>query len=401
LQDIDTFMGYSISLKEGGGIPLGELLTYEEVETVSNIKHQNFRRSVTVEADLDFSVIDTLTANRLIVDYWNKVSDQYPNVDLDYSGELDDVRESLGSLLKLAIFGVGLVYLILGTQFNSYLQPLLVLMSVPLAFVGVVFGLFFSANPMSLFTMYGAVALAGIAANDAIVLISTANKNIDRAVGDVAAITYAARRRVIPILITSITTIAGLFSLAVGLGGKSLIWGPVATTIVWGLGFSTALTLFLIPLGYLFLSKLPARQYVSLVHEEVSGGLSRRFFLGLWFRLGISTRSVDHNMIEDLQDPGSKSLFEEGVISLRNNNAYEAIICFEKLVENKPTIKTYNALAAQALIKYMEKNGWDVGYMPRARRYLGRARSLGFDEGRLLRLEKDCDLLDAKMKSDL
>jgi multidrug efflux pump subunit AcrB len=64
------------------------------------------------------------------------------------------------------------------------------------------------------------------------------------------AAVYAARRRVVPILITSVTTIGGLFSLAVGLGGKSLLWGPVAASIVWGLGFSTLLTLFVMPLIY-------------------------------------------------------------------------------------------------------------------------------------------------------
>lgn len=68
--------------------------------------------------------------------------------------------------------------------------------------------------------------------------------------GETVATLYAARRRVVPILITSTTTVAGLFSLALGLGGKSLIWGPVASSIVWGLGFSTVLTLFVIPLLY-------------------------------------------------------------------------------------------------------------------------------------------------------
>ena len=94
------------------------------------------------------------------------------------------------------------------------------------------------------------IALTGIAVNSAIVLIDAANER--RAVGMSVqhAIIYAARRRVVPILITSTTTIGGLFSLAVGLGGKSLMWGPVAASIVWGLGFSTVLTLFAIPLVY-------------------------------------------------------------------------------------------------------------------------------------------------------
>jgi multidrug efflux pump subunit AcrB len=142
------------------------------------------------------------------------------------------------------------MYLILGTQFRSYWQPLMILSTLFMAFTGVTFGLLVSGNPMSLYTLYGVVALAGIAVNAAIVLISAGNLRLAAGMSVLHATIYAARRRVIPILITSLTTIAGLFSLATGLGGKSLIWGPVATAIVWGLAFSTVLTLVVIPLLY-------------------------------------------------------------------------------------------------------------------------------------------------------
>jgi multidrug efflux pump subunit AcrB len=121
---------------------------------------------------------------------------------------------------------------------------------VPLAFTGVVFGLLVSGNPLSLYTLYGVIALTGIAVNSAIVLIDAANRRLAAGMSVLHAIVYAARRRVIPILMTSTTTIAGLLSLAVGLGGKSLLWGPVASAIVWGLSVSTLLTLFVVPLVY-------------------------------------------------------------------------------------------------------------------------------------------------------
>ena len=156
----------------------------------------------------------------------------------------------MDSIAILFLVGVGLMYLILGTQFRSYWQPLMILATVPLAFTGVVLGLIVTQNPLSLYTMYGVVALAGIAVNAAIVLISAANDRIGNGMSLMHATLYASRRRVIPVLITTLTTMAGLFSLAAGLGGKSLIWGPVATSIVWGLGFSSVLTLFVIPLIY-------------------------------------------------------------------------------------------------------------------------------------------------------
>jgi multidrug efflux pump subunit AcrB len=178
-------------------------------------------------------------------------------VALDFTGELDDIQESLDAMGMLFLLGIGLIYLILATQFRSYFQPLLILVTVPLAFAGVTFGLIITGNPLSLYTMYGVVALTGIAVNSAIVLIDAANDRLARGMSVLHAILYAARRRVIPVLITATTTIAGLFSLAAGLGGKSLLWGPVASAIVWGLAISTLLTLFIVPVLYAVVMRRP------------------------------------------------------------------------------------------------------------------------------------------------
>jgi len=150
----------------------------------------------------------------------------------------------------LGLAGIGLIYLILGTQFRSYFQPLMILVTVPLAFTGVVAGIVITGNPISLFTLYGLIALGGMAVNAAIVMVSAANGRLADGMSLVHATAWAARRRVVPIVITSTTTIAGLFSLATGLGGQSLLWGPVATAIVWGLLVSTVLTLFVVPVLY-------------------------------------------------------------------------------------------------------------------------------------------------------
>lgn len=249
--DIEELLRQSISLPDGRSIAIGELVIPEHGYGQHNIRHYNFRRTITLEADIDKDLIDTVAANDLIVGEWKSLKKEYPNVDLDFSGVLDDINESLGAIGILFLFGLGLMYIILGTQFRSYFQPLLILLvTVPLAFTGVVLGLLVTNNPISLYTLYGVVALSGISVNAAIVLISAANSRLAAGMSLLHATVYAARRRVIPILITSLTTIAGLFSLATGLAGTSLIWGPVATAIVWGLAFSTMLTLFAIPMLY-------------------------------------------------------------------------------------------------------------------------------------------------------
>ena len=248
--NIGNLMRQTISLPDGQSIALEELVAGTPGRGAQSILHYNFRRAITLESDIDTEKINTLQANSLIRDKWRAMQAEHPDVSLDFSGELDDITESLDAIGLLLLFGLGAIYVILGTQFRSYFQPFLVITTVPLAFTGVTLGLLVTGNPLSLYTIYGVVALSGIAVNDAIVLIAAANARLDRGMSLLPATVYAARRRVVPILITSFTTIAGLFSLAAGLAGKSLIWGPLATAIVWGLVFSTLLTLFVIPLLY-------------------------------------------------------------------------------------------------------------------------------------------------------
>lgn len=239
----------------GSYIALRDLINIETKQVKANIRHYNFKRAITLEADIDKQQVDTVQANELLLKHWQAIAPKYPNVTPDFSGELDDIQESQSAILSLMLFGIGLMYLILSTQFQSYFQPLMILLTIPLAFIGVVVGLVVSSNPLSLFTMYGIVALTGIAVNSSIVLISTANNNLKQGMTLIHATFYAARRRVLPILITTLTTIAGLFSLASGLGGSSLIWSPVATSIVWGLLCSSFLTLFAIPTLYQLVMK--------------------------------------------------------------------------------------------------------------------------------------------------
>ncbi len=249
--DVARLLDDAVALQAGSGTTtLGSLVSVETGTGKGVIKHYNLRRAITVEADLERKSIDTVAANKAIRGAWEKVKGRYPSTSLDFSGELDDIEESLEAMKVLFFLGLGLIYLILAAQFRSYWQPAMILVTVPLAFTGVVFGLLVSGNPLSLYTLYGVIALTGIAVNSAIVLIDAANARRGLRMRVLHAVVYAARRRVVPIIITSATTIAGLFSLAFGLGGHSLIWGPVAASIVWGIGFSTALTLFAMPLLY-------------------------------------------------------------------------------------------------------------------------------------------------------
>jgi multidrug efflux pump subunit AcrB len=247
---INAIVDQPIALPDGGEVALRQLVNLEKGFGAVAIQHYKFRRSITVEADIDKAQTSAVAVNQRIQQEWETLRSHFPNVDLDFSGVFEDIQEGLQALATLFVLGIAVIYLILATQFGSYWQPLMILASVPMAFSGVIFGLLISQHPLSLYTLYGVVALTGIAVNAAIVLIVAANDRLKRGMSVTHATVYAARRRLVPILITTLTTMAGLFSLAVGLGGKSLLWGPVASAIVWGLGFSSVLTLFVIPVLY-------------------------------------------------------------------------------------------------------------------------------------------------------
>ena len=401
---VDDFLRHQVGVPGGEQIALGELLYSDTTRTASNIKHYNFRRALTITADLDSAKTDTLSANRLVRDFWDTRAVAYPGISLDLSGEMDDIQESINSMALLFLMGMGLIYLILGTQFKSYTQPVIVLLTVPMAFVGVVLGLAVSGSPLSLFTLYGVVALAGIGANDAIVLMSAINWHLTRGLTLGAAITYAARRRLLPIVITSITTIAGLFSLATGMGGKSLMWTPVATAIVWGLAFSTMLTLFVVPLSYAALLQRTRKEsdepdWIAIPNSARRSPLQRIAAFALQ-RLGIDDSREDGRLAAVLRNPELNERYQNGLGALKSGDLEQAIRVFQRLADDYPDVFRFHLLATQSLVYYMQKVGWDIGYIARAKKYFQNAKRMEPTNPDIGRLEEALSDLDAQQPHD-
>ena len=199
---------------------------------------------------MDEEVVSGVNVNQRLRARFDKISPRYPGYTLESGGEFAEFQQVFRDIPIFFAFGVMLVYFILGTQFRSFLQPLIILMTVPFAFIGAMVGLITSGNPLSVASTYGLVALAGIVVNDSIVLVEFINRQRTAGTGKWQAIINAGRTRLRPILLTSITTVSGLLPMALGVGGKSAIWMPMASTIVWGLSVATLLTLFVIPAFY-------------------------------------------------------------------------------------------------------------------------------------------------------
>jgi multidrug efflux pump subunit AcrB len=260
-EEIDVIVRYaetdspSVALLDGMMIPAagGRLVPFSSVadivqgSAIAEVKRVDGKREITITSGA-YTKDPVRRINREVKDYFDStLRPLYPDVTLSVGGEFAELSNLLVQILRIFLIGIFLIYLILGAQFRSYTQPLLILLTIPFSLAGVILYLFVSGTPFSTTVLYAGVALAGISVNDSIVLISFINelRGKGRSVRD--AIVEAGTTRLRPILLTSLTTIAGLLPTAAGIGGKSVVWGPMASTIIFGLVFSTLTALFLIP----------------------------------------------------------------------------------------------------------------------------------------------------------
>ncbi len=170
---------------------------------------------------------------------------------LEYGGELADMESSFRSLALAILFAVALVYMVLAAQFESLLYPFIIMFSLPQALTGVILALYISGYSLSVVALIGVVLLSGIVVNNGIILVDYINY-LRREEGYPLeeALLEAGTTRLRPILMTTGTTVVGTFPLALGLGSGAEVQAPLATVIVGGLVFSTAVTLFLVPAVY-------------------------------------------------------------------------------------------------------------------------------------------------------
>ncbi len=230
----------------------GELIDIQTVGSIqagygySQITRRDEKRTITVTADVEMDAITSDEVNKKIIKDFPDGSD----FSVELRGEFKETQESLDSLRKAFVVSILVIYLLLGALFKSYIQPVIVMIAIPLAFVGVGFGLLVMGEPRSLMAMIGTVALAGIVVNDSLILVSFINQSRARGVGRWHAVLNAGKLRFRPIILTSATTIFGLMPLAVGVSGFESFLSPMALAVVWGLTFATVLTLIIIPCLY-------------------------------------------------------------------------------------------------------------------------------------------------------
>ena len=205
-----------------------------------------------MSADIDTDKTTSVIATNKVLDHFGNLDD-YPGMRFEVSGEAEETNESMRSLGFIFIFAILAVYCLLVLLFDSVWQPLLIIASLPFAVAGVIVILILHSEPMGFLAVIGIIGLAGVVVNDSLVLVHRINalrrlypdkplrQNIARGSGE----------RLRAILLTSLTTIAGLLPLAYGLGGADPYMSPMALVLGYGLLFATPVTLILVPCLYL------------------------------------------------------------------------------------------------------------------------------------------------------
>lgn len=245
--DINALKNLNIKIDSGKFIKLSDVAEIVMAEGSSEINKTDRIYSVTVSAN-DGGVGMKAIQDKLVEAYEN--ANPPKSVDYRWGGNsenLSDATSQLGFALGISIF---LIYALLAAQFENFVLPVIIIGSIPLALVGIVWGLLLTGQPVDIMVMIGVILLAGVVVNNAIVLIDFIKMTRERGSERQEAVIESCRTRLRPILMTTMTTVLGMLPLSLGLGEGSEIYRGMAITVMFGLTFSTLLTLVVIPILY-------------------------------------------------------------------------------------------------------------------------------------------------------
>ena len=243
----DNLNNLKVVTPSGALVILGELVDIRVEEGPVKINRNDQTRNVTVTADLFQR--DSGSANIEIQEKLDNI--QLPDgYEIIFGGEFEDIMESFESLFLALILAILLIYMVMAAQFESLVQPFIVMFAVPLAFSGAAIGLALTGRTLNVASFIGIIMLSGIVVNNAIILINYINQLVKSGLDRNEAITTAGPIRLRPILMTTLTTVLAMIPLSIGAGEGSEVEAPLATVVIFGLSFSTMLTLLVIPVIY-------------------------------------------------------------------------------------------------------------------------------------------------------
>jgi len=240
-----------IATPTGQLVPFSEVARFGEGTGYATIRRVDGRRVVNVMADADQEVANPDAVTDELIAGFGALEAANPGVKVEAKGRRREMTKSIDSLWQAMMVAVAIIYTILAWLFRSYIQPLIVMVSLPLAMIGVILGHYIMGYDLTIISKIGFVALAGIAVNDALILINFVNKSVTEGMGVFEAVIHGGKRRLRPILLTTLTTVLGLAPIVLETSFQAKFLIPMAVTICFGLMFATVLTLVVVPSLYM------------------------------------------------------------------------------------------------------------------------------------------------------
>ena len=278
INDLADLENLPIRTRSGDIIALKDVADLEIGASYAKIEHRDRKRIISISGSVTSYTEDGITKVRtpdevtailrgskvqktegVLKDFQTR----FPGYQLEFGGQAEEQSKSFNSLIFAFLIAILLVFTILATQFKSAVQPLIIMFTIPFALIGVIFGLMVTGLPFSMMTMIAVVALAGVVVNDALVLVDFVNRERERGVDRWNSLINAGAIRLRPIIMTTVTTIAGFLPIIFSNSSATSDYKPMAVSIAFGLAFATVLTLFVIPVLYSLVDSLFGRLHMT------------------------------------------------------------------------------------------------------------------------------------------
>lgn len=276
--DANYIKSLTIPNRFGKLIKLGSFIRFEEKSSPIGIYHSDGDRVLEITAEIDRNKLNASEFNKVIKEKFTPITEKHPGFRIIFGGEEQSTKESLADFFNAMVIAVIVIYIILVVLFNSFSEPLIVMMAIPFGLAGVIFAFALHREPLGFMGLIGILGLSGVVVNNSLVMLKFLNKKEDDVCEkgeqlSLAHIADAAMLRFRPIMLTTVTTVVGLLPSLYGFfGGRIDFLFPLLLALCWGLVFSSLITLYLIPSLYIAerdINLWIARKFGRISKEEV------------------------------------------------------------------------------------------------------------------------------------
>lgn len=248
--DLDSLETLRVRTPDGREIPITQVAEFEFAPGINRIVRRNRMRSATVSAEIFGEGGRGRIMGAMEQDFWPSFRQQFPDVIRGEAGGFEQEQRFFSEIGRLLLIGIGAMYMLLAVAFRSYSQPLLLMMALPFAYCGAIFGLAISGVPMAMFAFFGIAAAAGVVINDNLVLIDYVNRRRDEGAGAVQALVDAGVSRFRPVLLTSVTTFVGILPLMAERSVQAQFLQPMIVSLGYAVAFALFVSLLMVPALY-------------------------------------------------------------------------------------------------------------------------------------------------------